>query len=294
MLAAVLQRHPHRIDAVLGPLIVAERQVRGRIAELAPALVAALDHALDRIIAAQHVGRGAGVARDQRLADSARGDPLAVELDLRDRFGADAVRRRRRLAAAPRLPVRPLPKLKSSPVITPAAPICSAKHLGDELLRVHRSELGAELEHQHRVGAGMGEQGLALVERGQAEGRHVRLEEAHRVRVEGGDDHRPPLVEGARDRPADHRLVAEVESVEIAERDDAPLEMLGTPPARVSRCIGAAYGKSGWSCAAAGIRGRERDHDRSKMLSDQGELVGEAVAVELVGDERAEHDEAAG
>ena len=68
----------------------------------------------------------------------------------------------------------------------------------------------------------MGEQGLALVERGQAEGRHVGLEEAHRVGVEGGDDHRAALVEAALDRAADHRLVAEVEAVEIAERDDAP------------------------------------------------------------------------
>ena len=47
------------------------------------------------------------------------------------------------------------------------------------------------------------------------------------MRVEGGDDRRPPLMEGARDRPPDHRLVAEVESVEIAERDDAPREAVG-------------------------------------------------------------------
>ena len=48
MLAAVVERHAHRVDAVRGPLIVAEREVGGRIAELAAALVAALDHALDR------------------------------------------------------------------------------------------------------------------------------------------------------------------------------------------------------------------------------------------------------
>ena len=40
-------------------------QVGGRIAELAAARVAALDHALDRIVAAQHMGRGGGVAGDQ-------------------------------------------------------------------------------------------------------------------------------------------------------------------------------------------------------------------------------------
>ena len=207
-----------------GPLIVAERQVGGRIAELAPALVAALDHALDRIVAAQHVRRRAGVARDQRLADAARGDALAVEQRPARTASAPMPCSAPSLRSSATSPLRPLPKLKSSPVTTPAAPICSAEHLGDELLGVHRGELGAELEHQHRVGAGVGEQRLALVERGQAERRHVGLEEADRVRVEGRDDHRPPLVEGARDRAADHRLVAEVESVEIAERDDAPLE----------------------------------------------------------------------
>ena len=73
----------------------------------------------------------------------------------------------------------------------------------------------------------MGEQSLALVERGQPERRHVGLEKAHRVRVEGGDDHRPPLVEAALDRAPDHRLVAEMEAVEIAERDDASPKPVG-------------------------------------------------------------------
>jgi hypothetical protein len=31
----------------------------------------------------------------------------------------------------------------------------------------------------------------------------------------------------ARDRPADHRLMAEVESVEVAKRDDAAAQVLG-------------------------------------------------------------------
>ena len=88
-------------------------------------------------------------------------------------------------------------------------------------------EVGVEVEHQHRVGAGMGEQFLPLVEAGQAERREVGLEEAHRMRVEGRDDHRPPLVMAAGDRSADHRLVAQVEAVEIAERDDCAAEAIG-------------------------------------------------------------------
>ena len=73
----------------------------------------------------------------------------------------------------------------------------------------------------------MGEQLLALVEARQAEGGHVGLEVGDRVRIEGGDDRRPPLMEGALHRPPDHCLVAEMESVEVAEGDDAPREAVG-------------------------------------------------------------------
>ena len=124
-------------------------------------------------------------------------------------------------------PLRPLPKVKSSPVTTPAAPIRSRQHLGHELLGVHRGELGVEFEHQHRVGAGVREQVLALVERGQAERRDIGLEELDRVGVEGRDDRRPPFVESALDRPPDHRLVAEMEAIEIAEGEDAAREVIG-------------------------------------------------------------------
>jgi hypothetical protein len=49
------------------------------------------------------------------------------------------------------------------------------------------------------------------------------------VRIEGRDDHRPPLVEAALDRSPDHCLVAEMEAVEIAEGDDGPSEIVGDP-----------------------------------------------------------------
>ena len=61
----------------------------------------------------------------------------------------------------------------------------------------------------------------ALVEIGQAEGRQIGPEEARRVRIEGRDQGRPALGPRARDGAADHRLVAGMKSVEIAERDDA-------------------------------------------------------------------------
>src|SRR5438309_2598010 len=52
-LAPVLQRHAHRVNAVPGPLVIAEFEVRGRVAKLTPAFVASLDHAFDREIARQ-------------------------------------------------------------------------------------------------------------------------------------------------------------------------------------------------------------------------------------------------
>ena len=84
----------------------------------------------------------------------------------------------------------------------------------------------------------MGEQLLALVEGGQPERRQVGLEQAHRVGVEGGDDDRPALVKAALDGAPDHRLVAEVEAVEIAERDDAARRVLREcRRPRVRRCM---------------------------------------------------------
>ena len=48
------------------------------------------------------------------------------------------------------------------------------QHVGDELLRVHGRKLGAEAEDEHRVGAGVREQPLALVERREPERRQRR------------------------------------------------------------------------------------------------------------------------
>jgi len=65
------------------------------------------------------------------------------------------------------------------------------------------------------------EQLLPLVERGQAEGRRVGFEDAHRMRIEGRDDRGAPVVLGMMHRAADHRLVSGVKAVEISKRDDA-------------------------------------------------------------------------
>ena len=73
----------------------------------------------------------------------------------------------------------------------------------------------------------MGEQALTLVEGREAERRHIRLEVPHRMRIEGCHDHGLAQVEAERDRAAHHRLVAEVETVEIAEREDRAAKLIG-------------------------------------------------------------------
>ena len=201
-----------------------------------------LDHALDRERAGQQARRGRAIAGLERLADAARGDRLAVLVDRRDRVDREAVGLAEQLQhldiAAAALAEGEILAGDDAGRADPADQI-----VGDEIGRGDRGELGAEMEDQHRIRAGLGEQPLALVERGQAEGRQVRLEEAHRMRIEGRDQHRPPLGAGARHGAAHHRLVALVKSVEIAERDDAAAKCVRNRRAPVQALHGTAYRK---------------------------------------------------
>jgi hypothetical protein len=60
------------------------------------------------------------------------------------------------------------------------------------------------------------------------------------MRIEGRDQRRPPVRAGARHRPPDHRLVPEMEAVEIAQRDDPARQMLGDNRAPVQALHGRA------------------------------------------------------
>ena len=80
---------------------------------------------------------------------------------------------------------------------------------------------GVEMEHQHRIGPGSGEQFLPLIQRGQAEGLGIGLEMPHRVRIERGDDARAAFAARPGHRLADHGLMAKMEAIEIAQREDA-------------------------------------------------------------------------
>ena len=177
MLAAVVERHAHRIDAVARALVVAERacwrsdsRARGR------------------------AGRRAG----PRLRSRSRGVSRWVAVPVSPACSASRIRPEEMRSpssstgatASAAMPCS-APSSRSSVDIAAAAlaegEVVAGDHArrADLLGRAPRRrnprrwstrQLGVELEHQHRVGAGMGEQRLALVERGQAERRHVGLE----------------------------------------------------------------------------------------------------------------------
>src|SRR5690349_3564591 len=102
----------------------------------------------------------------------------------------------------------------------------------------------------------MREQILALVERREAERRYVGPEMAHRMRVEGGDDNRPAHMEAHCDGAAHHRLVAQMEAVEIAKRDHRPAKGVGNRLIMLEMLHwGAALSALGRRCKSAGNGG---------------------------------------
>ena len=96
-----------------------------------------------------------------------------------------------------------------------------------EIFRRRRGEFGVEIEHQHCIGPGLREQALALFERGQPEPGDMRREEAHGMRIEGGYYGGLACSLGLPDGITRYRLMAEVEAIEIAERNNCPAQSLG-------------------------------------------------------------------
>jgi hypothetical protein len=104
------------------------------------------------------------------------------------------------------------------------------------------------------------------------------------VRIEGGDQRRPPFGAGALDRAADHRLVPEVKSIEIAERDDAPAKRSGTAEPPSSRSMARAIGEGGGAdnrrlAAEAGRAAVAHQPDEAEGGASSGEAVGGAAVL---------------
>ena len=223
---AVSQLRGDGIDPVMRAQVIAERQVGRGKADRPPNLVTMLDHTADREGAGEQAGRGLAIAGLQRLANAAGGDDLAIEHD-----GADRARGQAQLGPSG------LEQFDAAAPALAEGEVLTGHHarrtqpfdqqLGHEILGRGRCQFGVEGEDQHGIRPGRREQFLPLVQLGQAERRGIGLEEAHRVRIEGRDDRRAALGLGPGNRLARHGLVAQVEAIEIAQRDNRTAQGIG-------------------------------------------------------------------
>jgi hypothetical protein len=90
----------------------------------------------------------------------------------------------------------------------------------DKFLSRNICQRFVEPQHQHRVGTGSGKQQLALIERRQPKRRNLGSEIMNRMRVKGRDNGGATFGTRNIDGSTDHGLMAEVESIEIAKRND--------------------------------------------------------------------------
>ena len=118
------------------------------------------------------------------------------------------------------LPAPPRPKRKSRPTSTVRTPRASDEHVLDELARGQVRELLVEAEHERRVDAGLGEQLQLLVHADEVLGADLGPQQRERVAVEGDRDDAGAAGRGIHSRTVDHRAVAGVHAVELADRDD--------------------------------------------------------------------------
>lgn len=187
MLAAVLDRHSNRVDAVPGPLVITQGQIGGWIAKFAPPRIAFPDNPLDCEVAAEEMGCPADVACSERGPNSPRGHALAVDVHGGNALGRDCMPGRER---SKELHIA-CPSLAESEVVTCDDSCCAElldKEAADEIFGTGRAQLLVKLEYEHCIGPGVSEERFALVEAGQPERGHLGFEIFHGVRVEGGDD----------------------------------------------------------------------------------------------------------
>ena len=98
---------------------------------------------------------------------------------------------------------------------------------GHELLRALAGEVAREGLLDDGVEAELGEQARLHRRRRQEEQRHVRAEDGARMRLEGQHQRRHAAPVGFLARALEHRLVAAMDAVEIADRDHAAAQFGG-------------------------------------------------------------------
>ncbi len=191
VVAAPADADAHRVDAVAQPAGRIEPQVGGRIAELAPALVAVHDLAADEPGIAE---RALAASSTWPAASASRIAPEEMRRPSSSTAGTMSTAKCRRApSAASRsgVPARFLPKRKSiaDGGARDAEPM--QQDVVDEVLGRGLRQRGVEGQHDRAVEPGAGEQAQLGALVGQAEQRLLRPEEAARMRLEGQRRSRP-------------------------------------------------------------------------------------------------------
>ena len=125
------------------------------------------------------------------------------------------------------MPAPPLAEVKIIAGDNPANLETADENLADEILGRHGGERGVEGKDDHPGNTGARQRNRLGLLRGEPKNR-IRLEEKiGRMRLEGEHGARPP--EPARDRLGafEHRDMAAVDAIEIADRDDRALKARG-------------------------------------------------------------------
>src|SRR5712671_1582645 len=219
---ALLDARTHGIDAGGRPQVVVEHEVGGREADGAAARIAGFDAALDLPEAAEQRRRLTGVSGCKELADARRGvDGALGRRDRTDYGDAEmqirAARLEQRRRAAP---------LVAEDEIVADDGVAHAEiadeHGLDEILCALRGEGEVEMQREQQIDAERLEVPRLGAERRQAKGRVVRPENTAGMRLEGEDRVGHGGSTGDSAGLADHRLMAEMDAVEIADGDNRP------------------------------------------------------------------------
>ena len=152
----------------------------------------------------------------------------------RDALGREVALQARPTVSRATSPAARWPNRKFAPTTTAAACSRSTRIRSTNSSGDQRGHVGGERQRQDVVGAGLRQQLGALLDRGQRDGRVVRAQHRHRVRVEGDRDDLEAALVGDLAGPGDHAPVPEVHSVEVADHHDAAAQVgrdvVGVPP----------------------------------------------------------------
>ncbi|TSE31240.1 hypothetical protein Ttaiw_01618 [Tepidimonas taiwanensis] len=247
--------HLHDEDAAGGGLPVVEAQVerakaiaetRGRFAQGAAQLAPVHDVAADRVRAPEQRRGARHVARGQRLAHRGAGHAPAVDLVAEHARHVEAAClargvQQRVVAAALRAEAKVIADEHITRVQRPN------QHVVDERLGRQRRERLVEGQDHAFVDTAAAQLRQLVAQRGNARRRQLRAavprgEEVPRVRLERHGARGHAAVTRLVDQQRQHRLMAAVHAVEIADRQRP---RLGGSPAQVVQAVGDVHGRRG-------------------------------------------------